>query len=130
MKNFPGIFTVEILLEWMERSVKIQQPGELVLRKLGTEIRYFLSQRSYKLEQPGLLRVTFSSSESGAGRFALSSNGLTPTQHTTASQHSKLKYVTRSCSGITNIVHENHDIAIVMSPSRADPVLGLNNLQG
>ena len=26
--------------------------------------------------------------------------------------------------------NENHDIAIAMSPSRADPVLGLNILQG
>ena len=28
------------------------------------------------------------------------------------------------------ILHENHDIAIAMSSSRADPVLGLNILQG
>ena len=37
-KNFPGIFTVEILLEWMESFKR----GKSVLRKLGrTETGYF-----------------------------------------------------------------------------------------
>ena len=30
----------------------------------------------------------------------------------------------------TNITYENHDIAIAMSSSCADPALGLNILQG
>ena len=42
-KNFPGIFTVEILLEWME---SLKRGKSAVLRKLGrTETGYF-SRRS------------------------------------------------------------------------------------
>ena len=45
-KNFPGIFTVEILLEWMESFKR----GKSVLRKLGrTETGYF-SRRSQPLQ--------------------------------------------------------------------------------
>ena len=33
-------------------------------------------------------------------------------------------------SGVCFIYYENHDITIAMSSSRADPVLGLNILQG
>ena len=33
-------------------------------------------------------------------------------------------------SSLGNIEYENHDIAIAMSSSQADPVLGLNILQG
>ena len=43
VKNFPRIFTVEILLEWMENFKR----GKLVLRKLGRNETGYLSRRSF-----------------------------------------------------------------------------------
>ena len=46
MENFLRIFTVEILLEWMESFKR----GKLVLRKLGRSETRYLSRSSYKLK--------------------------------------------------------------------------------